>query len=182
MPLTPDQAAQSLNDLTEVERRSSQAYRYSRGAPYFLIWGLVWMLGYGAEALAPALANWTWLGLILCGVGSSVFVSHAGNAQGRYASWRFTALFGVIALFTIALFAVMPPANPLQMGAYWPLLFGAIYAAAGLWMGLRYIAIGAFLTAATLGAYFLFRDYFLLWMALAGGGSLFLTGLWLKRV
>ena len=57
----------------------------------------------------------------------------------------------------------------------------AIYAAIGLWLGLRYILAGAFMAAATLGAYFFLREYFFFWMALVGGGSLILTGFWLRR-
>ena len=33
----------------------------------------------------------------------------------------------------------------------------------------------------TLGAYFFLKDFFFVWMALAGGGSLLLTGLWMRH-
>ena len=67
------------------------------------------------------------------------------------------------------------------MGAFSPLLLSAIYAAMGLWRGLRFVLVGAFLAAITLGAYFFVKDFFFIWMALAGGGSLLLTGLWMRH-
>jgi hypothetical protein len=67
------------------------------------------------------------------------------------------------------------------MGAYWPLLLSAIYASMGLWMGARYILLGAFLAAATLAAYLFFKEFFFVWMAVVGGGSILLTGLWMRH-
>jgi hypothetical protein len=43
------------------------------------------------------------------------------------------------------------------------------------------VILAAFLAAATLGAYFFLKDFFFVWMALVGGGSLLLAGLWMWR-
>ena len=46
------QAADALKEVATTQKRSAQAYSYSLAAPYCFVWGAVWLLGYGAEALA----------------------------------------------------------------------------------------------------------------------------------
>ncbi len=47
--------------------------------------------------------------------------------------------------------------------------------------GISFYPAGRLLAAATLGAYFFLKDFFFVWMAVAGGGSLLLTGLWMRN-
>ncbi|MEP7359172.1 MAG: hypothetical protein ABI847_18115 [Anaerolineales bacterium] len=181
--ISAEQAADALKEVTAVERRSAEAYSYSRTAPYCFVWGVVWLLGYGAQALVPAgqWLGWWWMGLSLAGAAISIVLGSTENARRTGRSWRVGMLFLIIWLFTACLFAVLHPKDSLQVGAYFPLLFSAIYAAIGLWLGLRYILVGVFMAAATLGAFFFLHEYFFHWMALVGGGSLLLTGLWMRQ-
>ncbi len=178
MSLSPNEAAQSLREATVIQKRSAEVYGYSLCAPYFFIWGLVWVAGYAGQALAPARTGWIWPGSVLAGILATVV---AGKMQKMRPHWRVGAAFGLIFAFSCALFAVIPPRNDLQAGAYWPLLFAALYAGVGLWFGTRYMIVGAILAAAALGGYFFLPGIFFLWMALVGGGSLILTGFWLRR-
>jgi hypothetical protein len=185
--ISAQQAADALKEVATTQKRSAQAYSYSLAAPYCFVWGGVWLLGYGAEALASfghfagISTGWWWTALTLAGVAASIAIGRAQYARRPGRSWRMGALFAIIWLFTAALFAVIHPKSELQVGAYFPLLFSAIYAAVGLWLGLRYILVGVFVALATLGAFFFLRDYFFAWMALVGGGALLLTGLWMRR-
>ena len=52
----------------------------------------------------------------------------------------------------------------------------------GIWRGLRFRYAGIAVGALTLGGWFWLPEYFLLWMAAVGGGSLILVGLWLRKV
>jgi len=181
--LSAEQAAQALKEAHAAERRSAEAYSYSQTAPYCFVWGIVWLLGYGAQALIPAgtWLGWWWMGLSLAGAVASVVIGRSQNIRRPGKSWRMGVLFLIIWLFTAALFTVLHPKSELQIGAYFPLLFAAIYAAIGLWLGLRYILVGVFMAVATLGAFFFLREYFFHWMALVGGGSLLLTGFWMRQ-
>jgi hypothetical protein len=89
-------------------------------------------------------------------------------------------LFVVIYAFSFSLFAILRP-SALQIGAYWPLLCAALYAGIGLWAGVRYVVVGGLLAVLTLFGFFALRNQFFGVMAIAGGGSLVLTGLWLRR-
>jgi hypothetical protein len=185
--ISAQQAAEALKEAAAAEQRSRAAYSYSKGAPYFFVWGIVWLLGYGAEALVPLAhlsrnwVGWWWTGLTIAGVAASLFIGRRQASRNGRPAWRTAMLFLIIWLYFFASFSVLPPHSEQQVGAYIPLLFAAIYAAIGLWLGLRYILVGIFMAVATLAAYFLLGDYFFFWMALVGGGSLVLTGFWLQR-
>lgn len=177
--ITTQQAHDALREAANTERRSAEAYSYGRSAPYCILWGLIWMAGYGGmTVLKGPDVGWLWLILSAIGMALSIWVgSHTGSGTG----WRMGLVFVIITAFSFALFSVLPPTSPLQVGAYSPLLLSAIYAAMGLWKGIRYILLGAFLAVATLGAYFFLKDFFFIWMAVVGGGSLLLAGLWMRH-
>jgi hypothetical protein len=62
-------------------------------------------------------------------------------------------------------------------------LTGAIHAALGLWVGLRYFVVGVLVMALALfGFYMIHGDLLLLWMAFLGGGALILSGFWFRTV
>jgi hypothetical protein len=186
--ISAQQASDVLREAAATERRSRFAYSYSLASPHCFVWGLVWLLGYGAQALVPLLhppgpwIGWSWMTLTIAGVAASIWIGRRQRARSGRSGWRMGALFLIIWLYQFANFAVLHPRDSLQVGAVIPLLTASIYAAVGLWLGLRYILVGAFVALATLAGYFLLQDFFFLWMALVGGGSLILTGFWLRRV
>jgi hypothetical protein len=181
MSLSPTEAAQSLRDVADAQKRSAEAYSYSQSAPYFFIWGLAWAAGYGGEAFLLRYPGWIWASVVLAGMAASLLTAMVQNRRRGRSGWRMGVLFFVIYAFTAALFAVMRPVNGIQVGAYFPLLFAALYVGVGLWLGLRYIIVGVVLAAATMCAYFFLHDYFFPWMAIVGGGFLILTGFWLRQ-
>ncbi|HEX4371171.1 MAG TPA: hypothetical protein VH019_07465 [Rhizomicrobium sp.] len=180
--ITTREAHDALQEAATAERRSAQAYGYSRRAPFCILWGLIWMAGYGGTAVLPGRdSNWLWLALAIIGTAISIWIGN-NRADGRGRDgWRAGLVIVFAMAFTAALLFIMHPTDPLQVGAYWPLLLSAIYASIGLWLGLRYILLGAFLAIATLGAYFFLKDLFFAWTAVVGGGSILLTGLWMRH-
>ncbi len=188
MSLTPDEAALSLREVDAIEQRSRELHIYRNSAPHCLIWGAVWVICYGTTALAPAYANYVWWTLPNIGWLSSCAVGYfqGKHRSRRKGSWRYGALMVIILLTALAIGAVVAlPLRPLsyaKLGALYPLIFSAVYAGFGLWIGIRYIALGAFVAAATLFGYFVLYEHFPLWMAIVGGGSLILCGLWMRRI
>jgi hypothetical protein len=180
--ITTREATDALREAATTERRSAESYSYSRSAPFLILWGLIWMAGYGGMAVLPEQqAGWLWFALAAVGTGISIWLGNARAKERGRSGWRIGVLVVIAFAFTSALFSILPPTNELQVGAFSPLLLSAIYAAIGLWQGLRFVLVGAFLAAITLGAYFFLKDFFFVWMALAGGGSLLLTGLWMRH-
>jgi len=184
MPLTPNEAADALRDIEQTGRRSGEAFGYRISAPYLVIWGVVWIVGYSGTDLAPRYSGILWSSLIILATAINLFVGyrvsyHAG--MGRKGNgWRYGALVAVFWLFLIATYTVFGEAGPRQQGAFVPLAIAAIYAGTGLWTGLRFVVLGGTVAALTLLGFFYVHEHFYLWMAVVGGGGLVLAGLWMR--
>jgi hypothetical protein len=182
--ISPLKAADALKQAAAAEKRSAQAYRYQRFAPYLFLWGVIWVIGYGGSDLRPRIAGWLWLGLVVVALAASILIARAfadGRADARI-RWRTAAFFVAVWAFFAATYAVMHPTTALQQGAFPPLVVAFAYAVLGLWTGPRLIIAGVALAALTLGGFFYLPQHFLLWEGFVGGGALILAGLWFRRV
>ncbi|MBS0273617.1 MAG: hypothetical protein JSR55_04280 [Proteobacteria bacterium] len=181
MPLTQQEAAQALKDITRTERRSVSLQGYRMTWPHLVLWGVIWFIGYGAMA-AHVAWPYLWLVLSLAGSAGSFFFGYRlSRDRAKGMDWRYAATFFAIFLFIAALFAVMPPQTDAQYGAFFPILVSLYYALIGIWTrGLRMLVLGILLAAITIIGFFYLRENFELLMALVGGGGLILGGLWLR--
>lgn len=181
--LSRDEAAATLKDIQKTQGRSFQAYGYQSAAPFLVLWGFIWLVGYGASDLLPRTANIVWPGLLVIGFIASWALGRRGqtNTGSAAQGLRIMAMWLVAAVYLSAVVAVMKPTSSDQIGALIPLLIALVYGVMGIWMGMRFLIAGAAIAALTLGGFFLLRDHFGLWMAFVGGGTLIATGFWLKK-
>ncbi|HUO99814.1 MAG TPA: hypothetical protein VMU01_14165 [Rhizomicrobium sp.] len=184
MSLTSKEAAESLAQAEQAHRRSAELYHYSRAAPHLIMWGAIWVAGYGGTYLVPNYWQWLWGALIVCGCIGGYFVGQVRpDCKNGAWAWRMTGVMAVAVAFVACTYAIMWPVHGAQYAAYPALLTGAIYAAVGLWVGLRYLVTGALVMALTLAGFFTLHDNtILLWMAFVGGGSMILAGVWFRTV
>jgi hypothetical protein len=183
MSLSSKEAEESLADVENAARRSARIYGYSRAAPHLILWGAIWVIGYGATDLRPMYANLIWGVLIPIGcVGSFLFSRRCANTERTTGAWRVFALAGLALLFIFSTYTIMWPLHGHQFGAYPALLTGVVYSGVGLWLGARWVVTGLAVTLLTLGGFFLLREHYLLWMAFVGGGSMILAGFWFRTV
>lgn len=184
MPISTEQAAESLKDIARVQRRASILRGYERGAPHLILWGIIWVVGYGLSDVVPAVAGRTWLVLDVVGVAGSYLLGRSATgvrlAGGDYGR-RFAASSAGILAFVWATYTVMKPRDAVQLGAFPALLLAAIYTVLGVWRGARWSAVGLLLGACTVVGFYFAEEHFMLWMAAVGGGTLLATGLWLRR-
>jgi hypothetical protein len=187
MSLSPNEAADALRDIAAVETRSHRLYGYRQGSPHLILWGVLWAIGYGLNEPWPQQGRAIWSALVAIGlVGGFLIVlrSHAQRANRTGAKpriyWRFPAIALTGLAFVFASIAVMGPAGGRQIGAFIPLVVAAGYAVMGFWLGLRFTIAGAVLAALTLVGFFLLPAHFSPWMAVVGGGTLMLSGFWLR--
>lgn len=179
MSLSHEQAAAALEDIRQARSRSASLYSYRRNAPYLVLWGVVWIVGYAATYFFPRQANGVWWVLIAIGIVGGRLLSR-GAASGN--DWRYGATVATLFLFAFATFAIMAPVRGIQISAFFPLLVANMYLLQGIWGGQpRFVAVGIGLAALTLAGFFLIPNYFLLWMAGVGGGALMLAGFWMER-
>jgi hypothetical protein len=187
MSLSSEEAQASLNQVADAERRSSQLYFYHCSSPHLIMWGIIWIIGYGGTGLFPHYANLLWLGLIVIGCIGGMVIGQRhkdGHLLSAPKTWRFGALWAIILFFVLSTYAILHPTDGRQFCAFPALITGCVYMAIGLWRGLRYVISGAVVTALTLFGFFYIDQFFAtaLWFAVVGGSAMILTGLWFRTV
>ena len=184
MNISPTEAADALRDIAASADRAREFKGYRMAAPYFFLWGTIWIIGYGVSGLAPHYANlWAPLSVIGMVVSAVIGWRHRRNmVTGAAYGKRMWLSFATFAIFITATYAILPPHSLNQMNAFPALLTGTAYALSGVWSGrARLLILGAVVVAATMGGYFFLAPYFAFWMAVVGGGGLILTGFWMRK-
>ncbi len=185
MTLPPQEAADALEEIQRARHRSATAYHDRKASPHLFLWGVIWILGYGATYAWPKEAGIVWWILVPIGFLGSWGIGRRGaGGKSASANWRFGAMFVVAFLFITALFTVLRPQSGEQAAAVVPLLIAFLYILVGiLTSGVRIALVGIGVGALTLGGYFwLSPAHFVLWMAAVGGGALILGGFWMRGV
>jgi hypothetical protein len=181
MSLSPEQAQEALRDVERTARRSNAAMSYRMSSPHLILWGVIWVIGYGAMA---AKMNWAplWPALSAVGtVGSFVIGWWMTKGKSQGFDGRFASTFLAIFLFVTAVFVILPPKTDTQFGAFFPMLVALYYALIGIWTrGARILVAGMALAVLTMAGFLYLQPIFHLWMAVVGGGGLILGGLWLR--
>lgn len=180
MPLSRDQAQDALRDIQQAERRSFSAYGYKSAAPYLILWGALWIIGYGATDLTPHISGAVWGGITIAGSIASALLGMRGGGARRPFSWRIFFSWIAAIFFICAIFTVLKPSAGAQVGAVIPLLVACSYVIMGIWIGTRLAIAGIIIAALTLFGFFFIPVHFALWMAVVGGITLIGTGLWLR--
>jgi hypothetical protein len=177
---------QALNDLKTIRQimdRTRQSVSGESGW-FSVTGGLMWLVGFlGQQFLPQHLAGWVWLvgntsGLLVI-AWLWVRSTRRGHVSSSFMrsimlSWLALGVFAVLfawlfevhtTLHILLLVLLATALGVVQMGllfSYWP-----------------FTVAGVGIAAATVGAYLLVPDYFLLTAALMGGGLLIGAGLWM---
>lgn len=177
MTLSPQDASAALRDIEDAQARSVMLRGYHYAAPYLILWGVLWAVGYGLTDFFPRHAAAIWSVVIPIGVLADLVAMRGG----RNGMWRYPASAAAAGLFLVAVFLVMAPVSGRQVSAVIPLCVALMYVLRGIWSGPRYVVAGIAIAVLTLAGFWLIESHFLLYMAAVGGGALILGGLWLRR-
>ena len=75
----------------------------------------------------------------------------------------------------------MDPPDFKRSAAYFATVAMFGYVVGGLWLSRFFVCLGLAVTALTVLGLILFPEHFYLWMALIAGGSLILSGIYIRR-
>jgi hypothetical protein len=184
MTLSQGQASAALEEIERTERRTRNAKGYSIASPHLILWGLVWIAGYGACAALPV-ERWglVWLPLVVIGTLGSVWLGMRASRGGRNGSFgRSLIIAAAITAFMVSTYYLFKPQGPLPYLVFPALMTGLAYALSGAAAGLpRFVWIGGAILLFTLAGYVALPQWTALVVAAAGGGGLVLGGLWLRQ-
>jgi hypothetical protein len=187
MHVTRDEAAQALDEISKASSHVFHMKGYHYGAPYFIVWGLVWLYANSVTQFWPEYEQYAWPVGIAFGVLTTTLL---GFLQGRKAKSatsmaalgrrRMAMTTGLVLAFILCLVLIVQPESPRESNAMVSILFPFMYMCAGIWAGWRLFAIGFVTAAAIMFGYFNVQEWFDLWMGVFAGGSLIVGGIWLR--
>jgi len=183
MSITKEAAADALRIAHEASERSAMLRGYQSAAPHLILWGCAYAAAYSYGYFAPENAGLAWLVAVpVTSIGDIIVAWRDKGEQTDSGNWTALAgLFATFLAFITAAGAIFQPQDPKQMAAFVPLVVAACYTVLGIWLGRRMVLAGIALGALTMFGFFALPTYFMLWMAAVGGGTLILTGLWLRQ-
>ena len=187
--ITKVEAGEAIRDIARVQRRTALASGYSQASPNLLLSGTIWTAGYVASGLtAPEHWGEFWIPLAFVGSLGSFAIAYrartpdAGDPAARAVHaarglWASAALM----VFTACTFLLFRSSDVTAYLVFPALLLALVYSLIGAFGLPRFLWIGAGVFAVTIAGLLIARDSIAFWVAAAGGGGLFLGGLWLRR-
>lgn len=190
MSVSREEAAQALKEIDQTSDRIVQLKGYHHGAPYFIVWGFVWLIANSVSQFWPEHQQTVWPICVGAGFLISVVLgfvqtrqakpgTHRSEQERRFGA-RIGMTSGVMMAFIVAILLIAQPRTADAGNAMVSIFFPFMYMAAGIWTGWRVFAIGLITAVAILIGYFWVKDYFDVWMGVFGGGSLIAGGIWLR--
>src|SRR4051812_29611691 len=181
--LSPQEASALLADVDAARAAMRHAIRDHRGHYHLWIWGAAWIAmpltahfgGDNAARYFPWICVVGWLLSVITGITQGRQIRRSTN--GRFIAamvtlWVFAALFP---------FVLRPAFEVRAIYTYTCLIAMQTYVMAGLWTDTYLLWVGLVVTVLVLLGFFLFPGIFWLWMAVFGGGTLVLTGFYVRH-
>jgi hypothetical protein len=183
MKVTREEAQKSLEDIQLVMARMRRTIAIG-GTPYYMIlWGAVWFLGYlASHFIHSVLQGWIWVSLVVVGTVLSAYLGFRSGVQVRMQRVAEPWLLAIAIVGYGALWLwVAQPKTPEQISLLIVTFTMFGYVIMGLLVERTAAWVGLLVTFLALVGYYLLREYFNLWMAFLGGGTLMASGAFIMR-
>jgi len=187
-----EDAQESLERIEEVTDRTRKLMMQG-GALLFLLWGVVWTVGFVVTQFAPQpqYCGSVWLIVVAVGVIATIQVSRRfpiksplGSRIGFlwWGAYAYAALWIALLWPFVHVSSQAEPQFVRHYGAIASTIPMFVYVVMGLWLGSRVlIGVALAITAFTVAGLFVLPQWYWLWMAVMGGGTLLGTGLVIRR-
>ncbi len=184
--------------LTAVDRTIADTRRIVAGSvagPIIILWGGIWMAADIILQYRPEVMGQLWWVFDIVGIGATWYLATHRNKEVKMrGDWRFGAFWFFLFSFGGLWVYLLVPWNLLQhastteqlsmmrrIQAFGHTLPMFAYVIGGLWLGRFFVWLGLIVTALTVAGYLWVPDYFCLWLAFTGGGSLIIAGLFIRK-
>jgi len=188
-PITQEEAREALADIDQATRQMHRAVAGSNMGNCLLIGGAMWGIGFTLNYFFPAWTHQVWAVLSTAGLATMALLGFVNHRRGEVRSPESRRVLGQVALFWVAVMAYLIALCVVLPLRHWAdqlvlivTLLMLAYVLMGIWLRTPILCyIGLAVTVATLaGRFGLPPRAFLLWMAVFGGGGLFVPGLYVK--
>ena len=188
MNITPEEARAALNDIRRLTDKTQSTF--NTGAYYWLLWGIIWTVGFFSSQWFPQWIGWIWLSMLVVGIAGCSILGIMQSRHIRVVPGSRSAAISINAVFTsiaILAFGIVWlrtfSFTPTQVGILWIMLIMLNTIICGIWLREKWaIVFGVIVTVMNLVGYFLLPHYFWLWATVFAG--LPLVGLslyWLRK-
>ena len=177
------EAAAALSDINDMVARVRQSRIYDQASQIAIVSGALVFAGNIATFIAPGYAFFIWPAVNALNAVAVVVISLIQGPKAAMGTLDFRVLAAFLLFFAFGLLCskVLGHFGARELGTFWPIYFMLFYCIAGLWFGRVFLALGLSITALTLvGYFFVTGAAFLIWMAIANGGGLIVSGLWMR--
>ena len=186
MNITTSEAEESLNAVETVMKNTRRAISDSGGYIFFIIWGIIWLLGFSGSHFFDGRSSgigWTILN-ISGGIASAIAGVRMGkgvrNPQTTTLGKRVAVFWLLLILYAVITIAITWPIDRKQLAMLIVLFVMVGWLALGLLLSFGTFKIALTITALSLLGYFFLPEYFFLLMAFLGGGGMIVFGLFIK--
>jgi hypothetical protein len=190
MNVTNEDAAQSLAQVEEVMAKTRQSLVSAYAGSFLVLWGFIWVVSYLGTQFVPMRANEIWGITDTLGIIGTVFIIRRQYGQGparrnssdKQVFLRTVLLWPLVFAYAGVWFSIVKPSGGIEINAFLVTVIMFAYVVLGLWIDSWLMSIlGIVVTCFTLvGFHLIPAEYYCLYMAVAAGGSLLGTGLYMK--
>lgn len=183
MTLDPKEAANSLDDIATIERRTRETLFYAGSSDVFVLWGVLSVVANLVNWRQPWVSGAIWIVADIVGIAGTfvILARRVPRSQRRYLITHWGACYAAFLIYGAIFVAELAPLTARQQNAFWPTLVTFGYVLLGIWIGRFFVYVGLASALLVLIGYFGLGDWFLPWMAAVIGGGSILLGLWLRR-
>ena len=198
MRIEKDEARAALDEIDSLIVATKQRIAHGPAGAILVVWGIVWSAVFLGTHFYPQWVNW--LAPVGCAIGMASMWVFKGSAQietrgglgsqGVRIRYAWLVLCAFSFLWILILHPQRPPSSSVsetvdvinRILAFFSSIGMFGYVVAGLWLGRFWTALGLIVTILIAIGLFALPQWFLLWMAVVGGGSLIFSGLMIKRL
>jgi hypothetical protein len=189
MNISNEEAQAALDAVKETQKRLQRAIS-EEYAGLIMLWGVIWTLGSLSLHFLGGPRGGLVFGILdVVGIAATICIVHRSNKQGairgpqtRVLYWHIWGMWIALALYGTLWGLVLKPNHNNQLSFYLCTLAMFGYVIMGLWTLSNFLVwLGLGTTAVVVAGYYLVPDFFQLWMAVLGGGTLCATGLYIRK-
>lgn len=186
MDISPKEAEESLASIQSIARKTRRSI--ASGGTYItlIVTGIVWLVGFLATQYLPIqFVGYVWTGLSILGTIVGIVLGFRSSKRVRSPSTapivKRVGLFWLLLIFFgVAAITVAQPTDGKQVTMLVVLFIMLGQMAMGLLFSFKFVWWTLPVTALALIGYYFIPNNFYLWMAILGGGSMIILGIYIR--